>query len=151
MKKNFKVITINGFRGILAVIFIALGLIAGFVISPAWVCMTVWNHYFSTSTIVSSMNLFQGIMLWTMIALILYALNGKNQLIGFGNYPSISRNQIKDILNKAQIEESQLMRDLEKRIQEMKNESPQVIMPKDLGTNNNSEENIEEQKEEIRG
>lgn len=150
MKRNFKVITINGIRGILAVIFIALGLIAGFVISPGWVCMTVWNHYFSTSTVISSMNLLQGILLWTMIALTLYALNGKNQLIGFGNYPSISRDQIREIMNKTNFEESQIIKDLEKRIQDIKNETPQVIMPKDLETSN-SEQEKEEQKEEIRG
>lgn len=150
MKKNFKVITINGIRGILAVIFIALGLIAGFIISPGWLCMTVWNHYFSNSTIVNSMNLFQGILLWTMIALTLYALNGKHQLIGFGNYPVNSREQFREIMNKAKLEESQLIRELEKRINDIKNESPQVIMPKDLEANN-SETKTEEQKEEIRG
>ena len=150
MKKNFKVITINGIRGILAVIFIALGLIAGFVISPAWVCMTVWNHYLSDSNIVGTMNIYQGILLWTIIALTLYALNGKHQLIGFGNYPSLSREQIRDIMNRAKVEESQILKDLEKRIQDIKNETPQVIMPKELETNN-TETNSEEQKEEIRG
>lgn len=150
MKKNFKVITINGVRGILAVIFIALGLIAGFVISPAWVCMTVWNHYLSDSTIVGSMNIYQGLLLWTIIALTLYALNGKNQLISFGHYPNLSRDQIRDIMNRAKIEESQIIKDIEKRIQDIKNESPQVIMPKDIEAKS-TEQNLEEQKEEIRG
>ena len=150
MKRNFKVITINGIRGILAVIFIALGLIAGFLISPAWVCMTVWNHYLSDSTIVGTMNIYHGLLLWAIIALTLYALNGKNQLIGFGNYPSLSREQIRDIVNRAKVEESQILKDLEKRIQDIKNESPQVIMPKDLETNNSEVKN-EDQKEEIRG
>ena len=150
MKKKFNVITINGIRGILAAIFICLGLIAGFIISPGWVCMTVWNHYLSDSTIVSSMNLFQGIILWAIIALTLYALNGKHQLIGFGNYPALSRDQIRDIVNRAKVEESQILKDLEKRIQDIKNETPQVIMPKDLEPNN-TESKTEEQKEEIRG
>lgn len=150
MKKNFKIITINGFRGILAVIFIALGLIAGFIISPGWLCMTIWNHYLAESNIVSSMNLFQGIILWAIIALTLYALNGKHQLIGFGNYPSLSRDQLKDIMNRAKLEESQILKDLEKRIQDIKNETPQVIMPQDLEANN-SEQKTDEQKEEIRG
>lgn len=150
MKKNFKVITINGIRGILAVIFIALGLIAGFIISPAWVCMTVWNHYLSSSTIVGTMNIYHGLLLWAIIALTLYALNGKNQLIGFGNYPNLSREQIRDIVNRAKVEESQILKDLEKRIQDIKNESPQVIMPKDLEPSN-LETQTEDQKEEIRG
>ena len=53
-------------------------------------------------------------------------------------------------INKAKLEESQLIRELEKRINDIKNESPQVIMPKDLEANN-SETKTEEQKEEIRG
>ena len=112
--------------------------------------MTVWNHYFSNSYIVSSMNLFQGIMLWAIIALTLYALNGKNQLICFGNYPSLSRNQIRDLVNSSRIEDSPIFKDLEKRIQEMKNETPQIIMPKDEDLNN-TEQKTDEQKEEIRG
>ena len=53
-------------------------------------------------------------------------------------------------MNKTNFEESQIIKDLEKRIQDIKNETPQVIMPKDLETNN-SEQEKEEQKEEIRG
>ena len=70
MKKNFRVITINGFRGALVAIFIVLGLIAGFIISPGWVCMQLWNNYIASSVAVSMMNIYQGIMLWAIIALI---------------------------------------------------------------------------------
>ena len=105
MKKNFKVITINGVRGIFAAIFVVLGLIAGFIISPGWVCMQVWNKIAEETLSVSTMNLFQGIMLWAIIALSLYALNNKRTLIGFGSYPTLSPEQIKDIMNRAKANE----------------------------------------------
>ena len=105
MKKNFKVITINGIRGIFAAIFVVLGLIAGFIISPGWVCMQIWNKIAEETLSISTMNLFQGIMLWAIIALSLYALNNKRTLIGFGSYPTLSPEQIKDIMNRAKANE----------------------------------------------
>ncbi|MBQ8886106.1 MAG: hypothetical protein IJY61_00200 [Candidatus Gastranaerophilales bacterium] len=125
MKKNFKVITINGVRGLFAAIFVVLGLIAGFIISPGWVCMQIWNKVFEDSLTLSSMNLFQGIMLWAIIALSLYALNNKRTLIGFGSYPTLSPDQIKDIMNRAKANE--LKNTLKKEIENINKEIKEDI------------------------
>jgi len=101
MNKNFRVITINGIRGMAVVVFLVLGLIAGFIISPGWVCMKVWNYFFENSSAVAAMNIYQGVMLWAIIALSLYALNNKKALIGFGSYQGLSPEQIKDIMQRA--------------------------------------------------
>ena len=114
MKKNFKVITINGIRGAIVAVFIVMGLIAGFIISPGWVCMQLWNYAIEEfSLVASSMNIYQGIMLWAIIALSLYALNNKRALIGFGSYQGLSPEQIKDIMNRAKESEDKLLRQLE--------------------------------------
>ena len=113
MNKNFKVITINGIRGVLAAIFIVLGLIAGFIISPGWVCMQLWNYVFEDSNTVALMNIYQGIMLWTIIALSLYALNNKKALIGFGSYQGLTPEQIKDLMKRAKQSEAKMMNDIE--------------------------------------
>lgn len=118
MKKNFKIITINGFRGIAVAIFVVLGLIAGFIISPGWVCMKAWNYFLTDTSMFVQMNLLHGIMLWGIIALVLYALNGKKTLIGFGAYPKLSPEQIKDIMEKAKSDESKIFKDLEEKIKE---------------------------------
>lgn len=115
MKRNFKVITINGVRGAIVAIFVVLGLIAGFIISPGWVCMQAWNYFFSDSGVVATMNLFQGVMLWAIIALSLYALNNKRALIGFGSYQGLSPEQIKDIMNRAKASEDKILKELEAR------------------------------------
>lgn len=112
MNKNFKVITINGFRGIIAAIFIVCGLIAGFVISPGWVCMKLWNFAFEYSNYFAQMNLCQGIMLWVIIALSLYALNNKKALIGFGSYSGLSPEQIREIMEKARKTEAKLIQEM---------------------------------------
>ena len=145
MKKNFKVITINGVRGLFAAIFVVLGLIAGFVISPGWVCMQIWNKVFEDSLTLTSMNLFQGIMLWAIIALSLYALNNKRTLIGFGSYPTLSPDQIKDIMNRAKANE--LKNTLKKEIENINKEIKEDLkIDKPIETPHEKEE----VKEEIR-
>ncbi len=128
MNKNFKVITINGIRGVLAAIFIVLGLIAGFIISPGWVCMHLWNHIFEDSNTVALMNIYQGIMLWAIIALSLYALNNKKALIGFGSYQGLSPEQIKDLMARAKQSEAKMMNDIEAINKEIKMELEKKIV-----------------------
>ena len=128
MNKNFKVITINGIRGVLAAIFIVLGLIAGFIISPGWVCMQLWNHIFEDSNTVALMNIYQGIMLWAIIALSLYALNNKKALIGFGSYQGLSPEQIKDLMARAKQSEAKMMNDIEAINKEIKMELEKKIV-----------------------
>lgn len=121
MNKNFRVITINGVRGIIVAVFIVFGLVSGFIVSPGWVCMSLWNVIFDQSNIVSTMNLFQGILLWAIIALSLYALNNRRALIGFGSYQGLSPEQIRDIMNRARQSENKIFNDIKKK-DELKNE-----------------------------
>lgn len=101
MNRNFKIITINGMRGMIMAVFIVLGLIAGFILSPAWVCMKLWNFAFQQSNYVAAMNIYQGLILWSIIALSFYALNNRRPLIGFGISQGLSKEQIKDIMERA--------------------------------------------------
>lgn len=143
MKKNFKVITINGVRGIFAAIFVVLGLIAGFIISPGWVCMQIWNKIAEETLSNTTMNLFQGIMLWSIIALSLYALNNKRTLIGFGSYPTLSPEQIKDIMNRAKANE--LKNTLKKEIENINKELKEDLnIEKPIETPHEKEEIKEE-------
>ena len=147
MKKNFKVITINGVRGVFAAIFVVLGLIAGFIISPGWVCMQLWNYIFEDYNTIPMMNLYQGIMLWAIIALTLYALNNKRSLIGFGAYQGLSPDQIKDIMERAKESEKKIIKELEtiakeKALTEEKEKLATVI-------SNKVESEIEIEKEEV--
>ncbi len=113
MNKNFRVITINGIRGIFTVIFLMFGLIAGFIISPGWVCMHLWNYIFQNSLTIARMNIYEGILLWAIIALSLYALNNKKSLIGFGSFQGLSQEQIKEIMSSAKFSESKIIKNME--------------------------------------
>ena len=147
MKKNFKVITINGIRGAIVAVFIVMGLIAGFIISPGWVCMQLWNYAIEEANLaVSTMNIYQGIMLWAIIALSLYALNNKRALIGFGSYQGLSPEQIKDIMNRAKESEDKILRQLES----MAKEKAEKELKKDISVENKEETiEIETEKEKV--
>ncbi len=150
MNKNFKVITINGIRGVLVAIFIVLGLIAGFIISPGWVCMHIWNYIFEDSNTVALMNIYQGIMLWTIIALSLYALNNKKALIGFGSYQGLTPEQIKDLMNRAKQSEAKMMNDIEAINKEIKMELEKKIINEQSTIITEKEEDKVPNKEEIK-
>ena len=143
MNRNFRVITINGIRGIIAAIFIVLGLIAGFIVSPGWVCMKVWNYAFENSNIIAQMHLIQGILLWSIIALTLYALNNRKELIGFGSYSGLNPEQIRDIMERAKENEKNILKELEEKAKNQSNfKNANFINPE-------KENNLEQIKEEV--
>lgn len=147
MKKEFKVITINGIRGAIAAIFIVMGLIAGFIVSPGWVCMQLWNQAIEEfNLVVSTMNIYQGIMLWAIIALSLYALNNKRALIGFGSYKGLSPEQVKDIMSRAKDSEDKILKQLEAMAKE-KIEKEEVSLMEENITQNEETDNEKEKVE----
>ena len=151
MNKNFRVITINGIRGMIVAVFIVMGLIAGFVISPGWLCMTLWNLYAENAGNIALMNLIQGIMLWAIIALSLYALNNKRALIGFGSYSGLPPEQIKDIISKTKMSEDKIRQEIEmltKELQEKNDKIPQEIQQST--EEKNPEDNNEKVEEEVK-
>ncbi len=152
MNKNLKIITINGVRGMLMAVFIIFGLISGFIISPAWVCMKLWNTFVVNYAAAAPMNMYQGLLSWTVIALILYALNNKRALIGFGSYPKLSNEQIKEIIRKSKMSNSAIFPDFESLQNSIKNEIKENI--NDINTANENtvkKDSQNEQQEEIRG
>ncbi len=72
MRKNAKIIQINGLRGLIMAMFIVTCLIAGFVIFPGFVTMNIWNYF---ATFIPKLNIYQGVLLWAIIAFILFVIN----------------------------------------------------------------------------
>ncbi len=112
-KHKYKIITINGIRGVIVVGITFLCLIAGFIISPGWVCMKVWNYFAADSNVVSLMNIYQGIMLWAIIVLSLYAVNRNKEIIGFNSFQGLSSEEIQEILNKAQTNGTSIVKNID--------------------------------------
>ena len=68
MKKNFNVIQIKGFRGIIYLAFIGICLAVGFGWFPGWVCMHGWNYAAAYFTQIPAIGILQGILLWGILA-----------------------------------------------------------------------------------
>ncbi len=107
MNRNYRVIKINGFRGIITALFVVCCLATGFIICPGWVFMNLWNYIASFFVIMPKMELVHGVMLWAIVALSLYALNNSRCLIGFSTPPQLSEDQIKDIVTRVKNSASQ--------------------------------------------
>ena len=87
MRRNARVIQISGFRGILLGLFVASCLVAGFVGFPAFVAMHVWNfasHYIAIPTI----GFLQGLMLWAIVALIIFLVNDRKGFLSTFTLPT---------------------------------------------------------------
>lgn len=99
MKKNkLRVIQISGIRGLLSAAFVVACLIAGFVGFPALVLNKLWNHIADITGTIPYINMFQGLILWAILAVSYLILNKKQRyLVAFE--PKTSRRDIKDIIN----------------------------------------------------
>lgn len=84
MKRNFNVIQIKGFMGIVYLAFIVVCLVAGFGWFPGWLCMKIWNLASSYFTQIPTISIIQGILLWGIIAASYFTFR-KDKLVVFMN------------------------------------------------------------------
>ena len=73
MKKNIKVVEINGLRGIFVIAFAIICAIAGFIVIPAWFLMTAWNWIGIYIYPLPHMSLLHGFMLYAVFVLLYFA------------------------------------------------------------------------------
>ena len=98
MKKNMKVITISGFRGIIFALFIVAGLFAGFFLAPSYACKMLWNYVGANYFPLPHMEFYHGIMLWAIIALSIYAIGGNRVCFAVPKVRNFDEEKIKEIL-----------------------------------------------------
>lgn len=96
MKKNFNVIQINGTKGIIMAIFIACCLFAGFVVFPGWICMNLWN-YASSYAVCPSIGLFQGVLLWGIIASAYFIFRKERVVVCVKNPQGLDEEELKAV------------------------------------------------------
>ncbi len=120
MKKNLKVIQINGFRGILLGLFIVSCLIAGFIAFPALLTMNGWNYLANTTGSFPSINFTQGVLLWGIIVLSIYIFNKRKFIISFNTKHELSDEELSEVISKIKTQtlKNGLLQDREKNIEE---------------------------------
>ena len=130
MRRNARVIQISGLRGILLGLFAVTCLIAGFVGFPALVAMHIWNftaHYVA----IPAIGFFQGLMLWVIIALVIFLSNDKRGFLTSFTLPNqVPEEEMQKIMERirmqanAQIINSMILksRDFQNHIEERSEE-----------------------------
>lgn len=100
MKKNLKIVQINGFRGLFLVIFVVICLIAGFVVFPAFLSMKIWNGLALKTGSVPTINFLQGLLLWGIITLSILLCSKKKFIISFNSKQELSEEEVKEVLSR---------------------------------------------------
>lgn len=98
-----KIIQIDGIRGLVTSLFIGVCLFAGFVVFPGLVAMHYWNKYLVNLFMFPMLNLFQGVLLWAIVAISYFILSKKGLAVSFKNTPELSDEELDMILKKSKI------------------------------------------------
>lgn len=122
MRKNLKVIQINGFRGIFMAMFIVSCLIAGFIAFPAMVTMNIWNYLAIKTGSFPSITFVAGLLLWAIIIFSVYLFNKRKFIVSFTAQQELSDDEVKNILSK------------------IKTQTHNMLLPKDINTEIEPEE-----------
>lgn len=100
MKRNLRVIQINGFRGLLLTIFIVSCLIAGFIAFPALLTMNAWNYFSLKTGSFPAITFYEGLLLWAIITFSIYLFNKKNFIVSFKAQEELTEKEVKEVISK---------------------------------------------------
>lgn len=125
MKKNLRVVQINGFRGLFLTLFIICCLIAGFVAFPALVSMNTWNYFAAKTGSFPTINIGEGLLLWAIVAFGAFVFSKKKFIVSFNSQQELTEDEVKEVLSKIKTQTL----------------NPQLLLPKDF---NKTSENTED-------
>ena len=103
-KKSPKIIQISGIRGLILACFIVVCLIAGFVVFPGGVAQYAWNYVGSNYVALPEISLWQGILLWAMIALSIYLLNDRKIAVSFQKPTELSDEEMRFLMERIKMQ-----------------------------------------------
>ena len=100
MRKNAKIIQISGLRGLIFIAFVAVCLVAGFVVFPGLVGMCLWNNFLSEYLNLPEINILQGILLWSIVALIIYLSGSGRSVVQMKKTAQLSESELSDLMDR---------------------------------------------------
>ncbi len=90
MNKHFRIIDVNGFRGLVLFLFIVGCLACGFIAFPGYLAMLLWNTA-APSIALPEINLLQGILLWAIVAFSIYMFSNHKVVIVMQSRKKLSK------------------------------------------------------------
>lgn len=152
-----KIIQIDGFKGLITAAFIGICLFAGFVVFPGLVSMHLWNKYLVNLFMFPVLDLFQGVLLWGIIAISYCILSKKGLAVTFKESDALSDSELDMIMKKAKIHSQmkkvnhiiqksdcfELQKDSPKQNRDLSHVSSPIAKSCDIsGEKNNEEETV---------
>ena len=100
MRRNTRIIQINGLRGILFAAFTVICLAAGFVVFPGYLAQGIWN-YFAGFSYMPEIGLFQGVLLWAMVVICYFiaANKQKHSFIALKSPRELNEEELQQVMN----------------------------------------------------
>ena len=135
MKKNLNIIQIKGIRGLLMAGFVVSCLFAGFVVFPGWVGMQAWNLSASYMNSMPAIGLFQGILLWGIIAVAYFIFRKEKVVVCMKAPQGLSDEELKAVfadMKKQSLEDPILQAMMKAREAELKYKAQQELEPKSV-------------------
>jgi len=90
-----------GFHWVLLGLFVVVCVVAGFVVFPAIVLTYTWNYLVHVTKILHTINIFQGILLWGIIAITLYITTKEKFKTSYSEGKRITKNEVRKIYTEA--------------------------------------------------
>ena len=97
MKKNINIIQVKGFRGILYLVFMGCCFAAGFGWFPGWSCMKLWNFAASHWIQIPQIGIFQGILLWGIIAASYFTFRKDKLVVCMKSSEGLSEEELRSV------------------------------------------------------
>ena len=129
MRRNARIIQINGFRGLLTALFIITCLAAGFIAFPGFVAMNIWNYFAGSN--VPQINLYQGILLWAIIFLTYFIATKQRVAVSFATPKELNEEELKTLMERVKMQSQARM--INKMI--LKNLEENEKIPQDASDN----------------
>ena len=104
MRKNFRVIQINGFRGIIVALGILACLIAGFIVFPGLVAMSIWNFISAKTLLIPPLGIIQGTLLWGIVVVSYLILKKRHVIVSFKPPTELSDDELDEVMERIKME-----------------------------------------------
>ena len=146
MKRNAKIIQISGIKGLITALFVVTCLAAGFVAFPGFVAMNIWNHFAGSS--VPEINLYQGILLWAIVALVYFIANKQSFSVSFESPKELNEEEMNVLMERIRMQSQAKMLNqmMIKNLQEIQKED--VIKTTEAAEVSENSEVVQEASEE---
>lgn len=138
MKRNFNVIQINGFRGLIMAAGIVACLIAGFIAFPGFVMKSIWNLVSIYSGAIPSISIMQGVLLWGITVVACFAFKKKGMFVEFKSTNDLSQAEMDEVMQRIRIQ-----RQMDIMTKAMMNAKAEMDSQKALNTEENQVEEIQ--------